>query len=751
MSKQTCIFRFLAGFVFFFLLVAGAHAQLTLGGITGLVTDPQGATLPGASVTVVGVETGLTRTQTAGSDGYYSFVNLPVGHYAVTVKLEGFQALTFPTIAVEGDRTATVNASLTIGQVSSSVTVNATPLMNAVDTTNGYVLDKSQIESIPLPTGSPLGTAILSPGVDAELSPGTGVNAGLGNPPIWANGQRDTSNSFSLNGVDGSSLFNGKSTSDVGSARVINSTGISTSLAGGGVIASTASIYLSIGNAIPTPSPESIEEVRVNASMYDAQQGSTSGAHIDMSTASGSNNFHGSVYGRRGTNWINAKPFFFNHDPGMPANLKNPQLHRSVEGGTLGGPIIKDKLFGFVSYQHLHVSDQEIGDSFLDVPVGLSDTNRNASGFANIVNQQFDGPDFLGSDLSPSQIDATALALLNIPALPGEPGKWLIPNDTESGFLSTQHGYDAILPGTGRFTADLGVANLDWNATSKDTVALKYFYQHDPTLAPYAYSSVPGFTEHLDSGSQVAAINNTYQIKANLSTTENIGILREKTWGDNEQPFGPGNVPGCSNPCINTFGSNYFPGVSIFNVFGAAAENAGFSPTNSILNIGPNAEGQSSNTGAFQNRIQPSGDAIWTLGRHTVSFGANYSYTQLNTIDKRTGKGTIATSDLSAMAQGYVTPGSGSTGFYVTSFLQGNASRYYRAPQLGSYVQDKFQVTPTLSLTAGLRYDWDGGLTEKEGRIYNFDFSTPCSTPTAYCYTPSRARRRATFRIPTGW
>jgi len=737
MSRQTYIFRFLAGFAFVFLLVSGARAQLTLGGITGLVTDPQGATLPGASVTVVGVETGLTRTQTAGSDGYYSFVNLPVGHYAVTVKLEGFQALTFPGIAVEGDRTATVNASLTIGAVSSSVTVNATPLMNAVDTTNGYVLDKSQIESIPLPTGSPLGTAILSPGVDAELSPGTGVNAGMGNPPIWANGQRDTSNSFSLNGVDGSSLFNGKSTSDVGSARVINSTGVSTSLAGGGVISSTASIYLSIGNAIPTPSPESIEEVRVNASMYDADQGSTSGAHIDMSTASGTNQFHGSVYGRRGTNWINANPFFFNNDPGMPAYLKNPELHRSVEGGTVGGPIIKDKLFGFASYQHLHVSDQEIGDSFLDVPVGLSDTNRTASGFANIVNQQFDGPDFFGSDLAPSQIDATALALLNIPALPGEPGKWLIPNDTESGFLSTQHGYDAILPGTGRFTADLGVANLDWNATSKDTVALKYFYQHDPTLAPYAYSSVPGFTEHLDSGSQVAAINNTYQIKANLSTTENVGILREKTWGDNDQPFGPANVPGCSNPCINTFGSNYFPGVSIFNVFGAAAENAGFLPTNSILNIGPNAEGQSSNTGAFQNRIQPSGDAIWTLGRHTVSFGANYSYTQLNTIDKRTGKGSIATSDLSAFAQGYVTPGSGSTGFYVTSFLQGNANRYYRANQLGSYIQDKFQVTPTLSLTAGVRYDWDGGLTEKEGRIYNFDFSAPCSTPTAYCYTPS--------------
>ena len=161
-------------------------------------------------------------------------------------------------------------------------------------------------------------------------------------------------------------------------------------------------------------------------------------------------------------------------------------------------------------------------------------------------------------------------------------------------------------------------------------------------------------------------------------------------------------IPGGSlgTVSINEFGSNYFPGVSIVNVLGDAAYNAGIST--GILNIGPNAEGQAPNTGAFQNRWQPSANAIWTLGKHTVSFGVSYSYTQLNTIDKRTGDGTVATDDLSAYAQGYVTPGSSSTAFYVSSFLQGNASRYYRANQLGSYVQDKFQVTPTLSLTAGL-------------------------------------------------
>ncbi len=716
------------GLMFMLLLAGPAFGQQTLGGLTGMVTDTQGGILPGVVVTLVGEQTGLQRSQTSGSNGFYDFANLPIGTYTVSFVKDGFETQKTQAIPVQSDRTATLNVQLKVGAVNTVVSVEAVPLMNAVDTTNGYVLDKAQIQSIPLPTGSFTSLAILSPGVNAELGGGSGANTGLGNLPIWANGQRDTSNSFSLNGVDSSNLFNGKSTSQIGSLRVINSTGATTTQGGAGVIQSVASVYLSIGNAIPTPAPETIEEVRVNASMYDAQQGSTSGAHIDMSTSSGTNLYHGTAYGRRGTNWINAAPFFFKNNPLIEndPSLVNPQLHRYLIGGTFGGPIIKNKLFGFVSYQHIQVSDQEIGDDFINVPAGLSDTTRTAGGFAGIVNNSFctaaqaEAGDC--TQLRPGSIDRTALALFNSPALPGEPGKWLVPNDAGTSSLSPAHPFNAFLPGTGRFKADMGVANLDYNISNKDTVSLKYFYQHDPTLAPYAYSSVPGFTEHLDSGAQVFSIINTYMVKSNLSTTQTLGFLREKTWVDNEQPFGPSAIPGGSlgTVSINEFGSNYFPGVSIVNVLGSVAANAGLVSTG-ILNIGPNAEGQAPNTGAFQNRWQPSANAIWTLGKHTVSFGLNYSYTQLNTIDKRTNMGTVATDDLSAYAQGYVTPGSSSTAFYVSSFLQGNASRYYRANQIGSYVQDKFQITPTLSLTAGLRYDWDGGLTEKEGRIFNFD------------------------------
>src|SRR5271157_2915437 len=364
-------------------------AQQTLGAITGEVTDSTGGVLSDTQVTAVGDQTALTRTAKSNAGGSYLFSNLPIGTYTITFVHEGFDTQKVPSILVQADRTATINAVLKVGQVSQSVTVEESPMMNAVDTTNGYVLDKQQIDSVPLPTGSFTGLAILSPGVNAELPGGTGSNSGLGNLPIWANGQRDTSNTFLLNGVDASNLFNGKSTSQVASARLVNNTGIggaaSISSTTAEPLQSTASPYLAIGQALPTPAPETIEEFRVNTSMYDAQQGSTSGAHIDMSTASGTNNLHGQLYGHRASDALNAAPFFYNANPNIPASDKVPGLHNYTAGGTVGAPLIKNKLFGFLSYQHVEKSDAEIGSSRVAVPPGLTD-DRSPAALAALVN-----------------------------------------------------------------------------------------------------------------------------------------------------------------------------------------------------------------------------------------------------------------------------------------------------------------------------------------------------------------------------
>ncbi|GGG94843.1 carboxypeptidase-like regulatory domain-containing protein [Silvibacterium dinghuense] len=693
----------LSFFLGLLLLTGNSWAQQTLGGITGEVSDASGALISDATVTAVDTGTGLTRSVKTSASGAYLFSSLPIGTYSLTITHDGFETQKMPSILVQADRTATINASLKIGQTSESVTVEASPLMNAVDTTNGYILDKAQIDAVPLPTGSFTGVAILAPGVNAELPGGTGSNSGLGNAPIWANGQRDTSNSFLLNGVDASNLFNGKSTSQVASARIVNNTGVGNAGAGG-VEQSSASVYLAIGNALPSPAPETLQEIRVNTSMYDAQQGATSGAHIDMSTETGTNKYHGQLYAHRGTDWLNAAPFFFKQSSFIPEDEKVPQLHRYIAGGSIGGPIIKDKLFGYVAYQHVHIADQEIGISRLVVPAALTD-DRSAGALANVANEEF------GTDITAADISPVALFLMQY-KMPN--GQYLMPSPTTSAAPTASDPYNASIPGTSYFTADQGIANLDWNATSKDTLAAKYYYQHDPLAAPYAYSNVSGFTQKLDTGSQVFSLNNTQLVKPALSITEVLGFLREKAYGVNEQPFGPAAAG------ISAFGSSYFPGISIIDNLGN--DSSTYNPNgvyDASANIGPGSFTQSPFTGLFQNRIMPSASAIWTLGKHTVTFGGSYSYTQLNVRDDRTGKGMIATSDFGNFLEGNLAPQN--TDYTTTSFMVGNANRYYRANQAGAYIQDKFQATPTLSLTAGIRYDWNGGLTEKDGKIFNFD------------------------------
>jgi hypothetical protein len=720
---------------FSFLLVASllwqltfansTQAQQTLGGITGAVTDTTGAIVPGTDVTAVEDQTSLTRTTKTDASGLYTFVNLPIGNYTLTFKHESFESQKIPSITVQADRTVTVNAALKVGSVSTTITVEETPLINAVDTTNGYVMDKAQLEDVPLPTGSFTGLAILSPGVNAELPSGNGANAGLGNQPIWANGNRDTSNTFLLNGVDAKNLFNGKSTSSVGSARVVNNTGVSGAASSSGLeIQSSASPYLAVGESLPSPAPETIQEVRVNTSMYDAQQGSTSGAHIDMSTTSGTNDFHGQVYLHRATDWLNAAPFFFKQDPNV--TKKVPELHREVPGGTFGGPIIKNKLFAFVGYQNTHDSDQQIGLGRVVVPTNFTGAvdpncvaNRTSPLFqqcvVDVVNNEF--PFGSNIPITTAQISPVALEILQA-KLPN--GQYIVPYADSYDKPSLNFPETAIVPGEALFRANQAVGNLDFIATSKDTLALKYYYQHDPTVAPFAYSSVAGFSQQLDAGSQVATITNTQTLTPTFNVAEVFGFIREKLYSTVQQPAGftPADLG------INAFGSNVFPGITIADGLGESSPGA-----LEALQFGEGAASQGAFTGVFQNRFMPSANAIWIKGKHTVTFGGSWSYTQLDTRDRRTGQGMIGFADFSQFVEGMVTPYT-SDGFIATTFLQGNANRYYRANETGEYTQDKFQLKTNLSVTAGLRWDYNGGLTEKNGLLYNFD-------PSLYNYDPT--------------
>lgn len=153
MPKKVSFF-FLALFLFSLCFATCLCAQQTLGGSTGTVLDDSGSNVPAAAVMIVRDQTRLTRSQDTNENEKYDFVNLPIGSYSITVSHSRFRSLHIPTIQVQANRTATVNVTLNIDDVRQTRTVEETPLVNAVDTTNSYVLEKQQLHSIPLPTGS---------------------------------------------------------------------------------------------------------------------------------------------------------------------------------------------------------------------------------------------------------------------------------------------------------------------------------------------------------------------------------------------------------------------------------------------------------------------------------------------------------------------------------------------------------------------------------------------------------------------
>jgi hypothetical protein len=687
---EVCLLLLLA------LLLPGlCHGQQTLGSINGTVTDVSGAAMAGATVTVVSEQTDLTRSTTTQKSGYWEILNLPVGTYRIRVSGQNFETLNYPQIAVQEMRATTVNAALKPGHVSESITVRANPLLNATDTTNGYTLDKAQIESTPLATGSFTQLAILAPGVSAELLNGTGSNAGLGNQPIWANGQRDTSNTFLVNGVDVTNLFNGKSSSQSTSQRINFNIG-EIYQAGGGTQTDT-SVYGSNGNGLASPPPEFMQELTVNTSMYDAQQGQTAGAHVDIGTASGSNDFHGQAWGVRGTDWLNAAPFFYNQ-----LGLGVPQLHRYVAGGTFGGPILKDKLFFFLGYQRQQANDQYGALARIQVPIGLTN-DRSAAGLQNaLATWDTDSK----ATTTVSTIDPAAMALLNA-KLPN--GQYLIPSSDTSADIfgpgGNQNAYNALNSGTSVFKGDQADGTMDYNPTQTDHLALKYFYQHTPVVSPHAVSQSNGFPENEDTGAQVASISNSISLGPKINWEQRLGFSRQKVYSNFDQAI-PASASGIAIP-----GSTKFPGLSI--------ESFAYSGGSS-LSVGPNSDFV--DAGYFENRLSPSTNAIFTLGAHTLSVGMNYSYNQLNIRNNREGNSELLVSSFPNLLEGRARSG---------SLLLGDTQRYYRSNDFGGYAQDKWQLRPNVSLTAGLRYDYDGPFTEKYGNIFNFDPALYSATDTA--------------------
>jgi len=681
------------------LLSLPARAQQTLGSINGTVTDSSGAVVQNATVKIHNLATGLEQTANTKSDGSFSIVDLPIGTYSVTFSQSGFKTEVHSQILVQGNRTTTVNGSLSPGEISATITVTGTPLMNQTDTTNGYVVDSLTIEETPLGTGSFTQLAILSPGVHADFLGGSGSNAGLGNQAIFANGNRDTSNSFSLNGTSTNNLFNGNSTSQVGENRFVLNTG--ENFGSGGGIQTSTSVYGAIGQALPTPPPDAIQEINVNASMYDATQGNNSGAHISVITKSGTNALHGSLWEQFQNSAMNATPFFYN-----AAGTPKPFLNRNAFGGTVGGPIKKDKLFFFGSYQGVRISDAETATKDTTVPYFLTD-DRSAQGITNAINASF----FPGC--GPGQnppnpcfaapISTPAMNLLNA-KLPN--GQFLIPSPSpqftslppKQGLAKAQAlGFDAVVQGPNSHSSvNQAIAGVDYVLSQKDRLSTKYYYQNNPTTNPFgAVGSLLGFSQQLSAGSQVISISNTYVLSPSVTWEQHAGFTRLRAYANTHQGFSPGPLG------IGLLGSATFPQMEITITDPTISAGVEFGPSTSF-----------GNAGMFQNQWGGGSTLNLLKGKNTISVGGEWNHTQLNIINNNTNTDTLHFTDFVTFVEGSVRDG--------TAF-EGSASRYYRSDTASLFVNDNYKMRSNLTVTGGLRWDIDGPLSEKYGRLTSFD------------------------------
>jgi hypothetical protein len=665
------------------------RAQQTLGAITGTVKDVSGAVVPDVTVKAHNIGTNLEVTEHSQSNGSYSVSNLPIGMYELSFSKSGFETEKHTQVLVNSDRTTTVDSMLQVGALSSTVEVTSTPLMNQVDTTNGYVVDQLTIEQTPLGTGSFTQLAILSPGVHADFLSGAGSNAGLGNQAIFANGQRDTSNSFSLNGISTNNLFNGNSTSQVGENRFVLNTG--QNFGAGGTIQTSTSVYSAIGQALPTPPVEAIQEISVNSAMYDATQGSNSGAHIGVITKSGTNSIHGEAYEDFQNSAMNAAPFFYNASPAI--TTKVPYLNRNQFGATLGGPIKKDKLFYFLSYQGVRIADAEDSTKDVTVPLGLTN-DRSAQGIINAVQNSF------GKTIGASQISPVAAAILNA-KLPS--GQFLIPSaQITDPTTATNLGYDAVTQGpNSKSNVDQGIANIDYVASDKDRLSGKFFVQQNPTTNPFgAVGTSLGFPQTLSSGSYVISMDNSVILTPALIWEQKAGFTRMQAYSHTGQAFTP------SDFGMNLLGSSTFPQIEMTTSDPTIANGLQFG---SSVSFG--------NAGMYQNQWEYGSSLNWVKGKHTISVGGQWDHTQLNIINNNTTDDTVDFKTFVNFVEGAVR-----TGTYSAAFT-GSADRYYRSDTVGAYVNDNFKVRSNLTVTMGLRWDFDGPLSEKYGRLTGFNSS----------------------------
>src|SRR5437016_10180004 len=406
----------------------------TTGRIAGQVKDPNDAVIAGAAVSVVSRDTGEGREAKTNEDGYYSVSFLRPGNYEVRVSAPGFSTNTKST-AVLLTETSTLDFSLKLPVLGDNFVEISPPATSADGPQLGRVVDSRAVAELPLATRNFTQILGLSPGTAVDLPDNTALGRNAQN--ISVNGARTTQNSYQINGVDANNIRNNNF------------------------------------QRISVPAPETIQEFKVQTSLYDATFG-RSGGNIQAITMSGGNEFHGAGYEYFRDAALNANNPFL-----KAAGVKRPVLNRNVFGGLIGGPIKQDKIFFFGSYQGTRerngASINSLSSGVL-IAAGLTDDRSEVTLLATFRPR-------LPNGLPATSINSVALALLNV-KLPT--GQFLIPTPQADGHYSGS----AI----STYREDQFNTNVDYRINEKDWLAAKFFSSNAPQFfaLPGGLTNVPG-------------------------------------------------------------------------------------------------------------------------------------------------------------------------------------------------------------------------------------------------------------------
>jgi len=696
-------------------MATSCWAQSDTARLQGTVTDPSGAAVVGAKITVTSTETGRVSTTTSNELGYYAVTALPPGHYTVDVEQKGFKKVS-RTLELQVAQLGVADFQLPVGEVTQTVNVEAgSPIINAQDSALGEVVESKQISEMPLNGRNFTQLALLVPGVVRGSGNATGSAGNAetfrygqeGGASLVVNGIRAQADNFILDGIDNNE---------------------------------------SLVNTIVLFTPaEAIDEFKVQTNIAPAQYGRAGGALVISSVKSGTNDYHGSIFWFNRNKQLNAKNFF------TSPNTPTPSFVRNQFGFTAGGPIIKNKLFLFGDYQGLR-QNVPSGPSYATVP---TDAMRGT------------GADAGEADFS-ALLDPTMTANLNLSATNGV----IYDPSTNGSVASTPTNPNGALQfmGTG---AQPNVIPAD----RLNPVALAYLQAYpEPNCGPVG-SALPNQDTNCQDIYHNFKLNRTvienwddWDIRGDYIIDTKNSLFVRYSHGHVDQtnttslgilPSGFGSGTNFNYPNGASIGLTSTISPTLVNEFrsGYIRTTYGYEPPLSstawctqfgIVNCYHIVTGGIALIGAYAGQIEYTGDfgpylvpqtgfnyndtLTWTKGRHTVKVGGTILRRQLNLFRPNYGKGGFRPSGNGYQAccnggQGHV-----DTGYEVSDLLAGFVDDYEVGAPLGMvgtrtwengfFAQDDFRLNRRLTLNIGLRWDILTWPTEVNNRQANFDLVT---------------------------